>query len=95
MFLIIGLGNPGEQYKNTRHNVGFMAVDEFAQKYNFSECKLQKKSEALVSEKPFDTAQGDNNFQEIIIALNPTPEGRTTSVLVEQTIKEKNNRKRN
>ena len=30
----------------------------------------------------------NNNFSEIIIALNPTPEGRVTSVLVEQTIKE-------
>jgi recombination protein RecR len=30
----------------------------------------------------------ENNFTEIIIALNPTPEGRTTSVLVEQSIKE-------
>jgi len=30
----------------------------------------------------------ENNFTEIIVALNPTPEGRTTSVLVEQTIKE-------
>ena len=29
-----------------------------------------------------------NNFSEIIVALNPTPEGRATSVLVEQTIKE-------
>ena len=29
-----------------------------------------------------------NNFSEIIIALNPTPEGRTTSVLIENTIKE-------
>jgi len=29
-----------------------------------------------------------NNFTEIIVALNPTPEGRTTSVLVEQTIKD-------
>jgi len=29
-----------------------------------------------------------NNFSEIIVALNPTPEGRTTSVLVESTIKE-------
>ena len=29
-----------------------------------------------------------NNFTEIIVALNPTPEGRTTSVLVENTIKE-------
>lgn len=31
-----------------------------------------------------------NNFSEIIVALNPTPEGRATSVLVEQTIKEIN-----
>jgi len=30
----------------------------------------------------------ENNFTEIIVALNPTPEGRTTSVLVEQIIKE-------
>lgn len=50
MIVIVGLGNPGEQYKNTRHNVGFMAVDAFAEKNNFPEFKLQKKSNALVSE---------------------------------------------
>jgi PTH1 family peptidyl-tRNA hydrolase len=51
MIIIVGLGNPGEQYKNTRHNVGFMAIDAFAEKNNFPEFKLQKKSNALISEK--------------------------------------------
>ena len=51
MVIIIGLGNPGEKFKNTRHNVGFMAVDSFAEKNDFPEFKLQKKSNALVSEK--------------------------------------------
>ncbi len=36
MFLIVGLGNPGQKYKNTRHNVGFMAVDVLAKKLNIT-----------------------------------------------------------
>lgn len=34
MFLIVGLGNPEEKYNNTRHNIGFEAIDYIASKYN-------------------------------------------------------------
>jgi peptidyl-tRNA hydrolase, PTH1 family len=51
MVIIIGLGNPGAQFKNTRHNVGFMAVDEFAKENNFPDFELKKKYEALISEE--------------------------------------------
>ncbi len=36
MQIIIGLGNPGAKYSNTWHNLGFMAVDKFAQKHGLN-----------------------------------------------------------
>ncbi len=35
-FLIAGLGNPGERYRNTRHNIGFMVADAIIQHLNIS-----------------------------------------------------------
>lgn len=34
MYLIVGLGNPDEEYKKTRHNMGFNTIDELAKEYN-------------------------------------------------------------
>ena len=41
MKLVVGLGNPGEEYKNTRHNVGFSFLDYFCQKNNIDFSKEQ------------------------------------------------------
>lgn len=43
MILIAGLGNIGEEYKNTKHNIGFMAVEQIAQDYNFPDWKEKNK----------------------------------------------------
>ena len=40
MYLIIGLGNPEEDYKNTRHNMGFDTINKIAKKL---EIKIDKK----------------------------------------------------
>ena len=40
--IIIGLGNPGKEYENTRHNIGFSVLDSFKEKYNFQK-KQEKK----------------------------------------------------
>ncbi len=46
--VVVGLGNPGNSYKNNRHNVGFMAVDVLAQKYG--ETVKKRKFDALTAE---------------------------------------------
>lgn len=42
-FMIVGLGNPGKEYDNTRHNAGFMAIDEIAKEYNTTISRIKFK----------------------------------------------------
>lgn len=43
-FIIAGLGNPGTDYENTRHNIGFMTIDTLCEKYKVKCKKLKFKS---------------------------------------------------
>lgn len=46
MKIIVGLGNPGPEYKNTRHNIGYMVVEELAARYPVE--KQESKFDALI-----------------------------------------------
>lgn len=62
MFLIVGLGNPGSQYEDTRHNIGFKVVDNIAKEYNIE-----------VNRQKFKGIYGEGFINgEKVILLKPT-----------------------
>jgi PTH1 family peptidyl-tRNA hydrolase len=56
MLLIAGLGNPGAAYAKNRHNIGFMAVDEIARRWNFAAPRV--KFHSFATEGSIDTPVG-------------------------------------
>ncbi len=69
-WLIVGLGNPGERYQNTRHNIGWLVADEFAKRrkiqiepvssiYNFAEFKYAGKVAGIVKPTTYMNASGE------------------------------------
>jgi PTH1 family peptidyl-tRNA hydrolase len=62
MFLIVGLGNPGKEYEDTRHNIGFKVVDNIAKEYNIE-----------VNRQKFKGTYGEGFIEgEKIMLLKPT-----------------------
>lgn len=61
MKLIVGLGNPGKEYEKTKHNMGFMAVDEIAKSNNIK-----------IDKNKFNGLYGEFNYKgEKIMLLKP------------------------
>ncbi len=52
MKMLVGLGNPGSKYANTRHNVGFKVIDEIARRYSIDVSRSEK--EALTGKGQVD-----------------------------------------
>ena len=65
MKLIVGLGNPGKEYENNRHNAGFMVLDELNRQIDLDDFKFQKKFKA-------DTSIGTHENEKIVLAKPQT-----------------------
>lgn len=52
MYIIVGLGNPGKEYDNTRHNIGFDVIEEIARQENIG--VLEKKHKAVIGKGYLD-----------------------------------------
>ena len=77
MLLILGLGNPGDEYNDTRHNIGFMFLDKLKKNFNFPEYK--EKFIGFVSNKKIS----NNN----VLLLKPKTFMNLSGNSLEQVIK--------
>ncbi len=60
-YFVVGLGNPGLEYENTRHNTGRIVLNAFAKAQNFPEWETNPRLKALVSSgevKPLEKSKG-------------------------------------
>lgn len=74
MFLIVGLGNIGAEYENTRHNFGFLLIDKLIEKYNIN--NHQKKYNANIY-------SGEINGEKVIL-VKPTTYMNNSGIAVAQ-----------
>lgn len=90
MFIIAGLGNPGDEYKNTRHNVGRIVLSAVAKANDFSEWKADMKLKALTATGKVGTKKTQfimpdnfmNNSGKSIAPLIKTPKDLANFIVI-------------
>ncbi|HEX9027033.1 MAG TPA: aminoacyl-tRNA hydrolase [Clostridium sp.] len=76
MFLIVGLGNPGKEYEDTRHNIGFKVVDNIAKEYNIE-----------INRQKFKGTYGEGFIDgEKVILLKPTTSMKLSGESVREVV---------
>lgn len=76
MYLVVGLGNPEEEYRKTRHNMGFEVVNEIASKYAVS-----------MERKKFDAIFGETIIEgQKVILIKPQTYMNLSGVTVKQFV---------
>ena len=88
MYLIVGLGNPGDKYRYTKHNVGFMVLDYFASVHNISISRIKHKAvlgEGLIGQEKVILAKPQtymNLSGESVLELMHWYKGEITKLIV-------------
>lgn len=77
MTVIAGLGNPGRKYKNTRHNIGFMVVDELAKRYGLE----------FIKKENYWISKGKIENKDIVI-IKPTTYMNLSGIAVKKVVNE-------
>ena len=71
MRLLVGLGNPGKDYRLNRHNIGFMALDVIADRYRFSPWRARFQGEGHGGDLGSQGAASSGRLRVKVLALKP------------------------
>jgi len=71
-YLIVGLGNPGKEYENTRHNAGVMVLEQIRGAWDFPDWSKDSMSNSLMSKGAFDPEQVTFMFPQTFMNLSGT-----------------------
>ncbi len=86
MKLIVGLGNPGPKFKNTRHNIGWQALDYLKDYFDLPKFKLDKKLKAEIAKnKNIILAKPQtfmNNSGEAVVAIKKYYKIKTSDIII-------------